>query len=44
MNHYYRQIVHFLERLGPQEWVMILAAIIVVGLLCLRGFGSRKQY
>ena len=33
-----------LDRMGPQEWLLVLAAMIVVGCVCLRGFGSRSQY
>ncbi len=44
MDHYYHIIMRFLDRMGPQEWVIVLAAMIVVGFFCLRGFGSRSQY
>ena len=30
--------------LGPHQWVMILGGLIVVGLICCRGFGSRSNY
>ena len=33
-----------LDHMGPQEWVVVLGAMIVVGCICLRGFGSRSQY
>ena len=44
MSHLYHELVRYLERLGPREWVMILAAMIIVGVVCLRGFGSRSNY
>ena len=44
MYHVYRQVVHCIDRMGPQEWVLVLAAMIVVGCVCLRGFGSRSKY
>jgi hypothetical protein len=30
--------------MGPEEWALALVALIVVGVFCLRGFGSRSQY
>jgi hypothetical protein len=44
MYHAYQQTLHYCERLGPQEWLGVLAALIVIGLVCMRGFGSRSQY
>jgi hypothetical protein len=44
MSHLYYQTTRYLERLGPHEWVIILAALIVVGVVCLRVFGSRSNY
>ncbi len=44
MSHLYHQAERYLESLGPHEWVMILGALIVVGLICCRGFGSRSNY
>ncbi len=44
LSHLYHQTERFLERLEPRHWVIILAGMIVVGLFCLRGFGSRSNY
>ena len=44
MDQFYHVIMRFLDRMGPQEWLIVLAAMIVVGLFCMRGFGSRSQY
>jgi hypothetical protein len=48
MDHVYRQLTHYatgvLDRMGPQEWLLVLAAMIVFGGVCLRGFGSRSQH
>jgi hypothetical protein len=44
MGHFYREIVRYLDRLSPQGWLMVLAVAIIVGLFCLRGFGSRSRY
>jgi hypothetical protein len=40
----WRQITHIVNRMGPREWLIVMAAMIAVGLFCLRGFGSRKNY
>ena len=44
MGKYLREIVRFLEQLDTQEWVLILLGLVVVGFLCMRGFGSRSDY
>ncbi len=43
MSHLYH-FERYLETLGPRHWVVILAAMILVGVICLRGFGSRSNY
>jgi hypothetical protein len=30
--------------IDAQDWVLVLVGVIVVGVFCLRGFGSRSQY
>jgi hypothetical protein len=30
--------------MGPTEWLVLFAVVIVIGVLCLRGFGSRAEY
>ena len=44
MNHYWHEVVRFVDRMGPQEWMFVLASMIVVAAICMRGFGSRSQY
>ena len=44
MHHIYQQVTHFIERMGLQEWFVVLALMIVVACLTLRGFGSRSKY
>ncbi|MEN6407271.1 MAG: hypothetical protein ABFC77_12465 [Thermoguttaceae bacterium] len=44
MTHLWHEVVHFVDRLGPQGWSVVLAAMIGVAFLCLRGFGSRSRY
>jgi hypothetical protein len=38
------ELMQYVNRMGPQEWVLVLGAAIVVGAFCLRGFGSRSNY
>jgi hypothetical protein len=44
MAHYFYTALRWLENLSPREWLVVLAVVIVTGLICLRGFGSRSQY
>ena len=44
MGNYCRQVLRFLEQLDTQEWVLVLMGLVVVGFLCMRGFGSRSDY
>jgi len=37
-------VIRYASRLDPQQWLLVLIGVIVVGFLCLRGFGSRSQY
>ena len=42
--HVYQQAMHYCDRIGPQGWLVVLAALIILGCACLRGFGSRSKY
>jgi len=44
MRHYFREISWWIDRLDMQEWMLILFSMIILGFLCLRGFGSRSKY
>jgi len=44
MSHYYWEFMRLIDGMGPREWFWTLAAVIVVGIFCLRGFGSRSHY
>ena len=44
MNGLWNDIMRTVNGLNSQEWGLILAAMIIVGFLCLRGFGSRSGY
>jgi hypothetical protein len=38
------RVVAAADRLDRQEWLIVLAVVVGVGFLCLRGFGSRTNY
>jgi len=44
MDHLWQQTMHHVNRMGPHQWELILAAMILVAFICMRGFGSRSQY
>jgi hypothetical protein len=46
MNLYrlYHQVLDYAGDLAPQQWIVILAVIILIGAFFLRGFGSRAKY
>jgi hypothetical protein len=44
MNQLFREITRLVDHMGMREWFWVMAAMIVVGLVCLRGFGSRSKF
>jgi hypothetical protein len=44
MGHFFYTLERYVSRIGTQEWAIILLSMIVVGFVCLRGFGSRSGY
>jgi hypothetical protein len=44
MEHLWRAIVRYVDHMGPQEWLLVLAAMMVVAFFSMRGFGSRSKY
>jgi hypothetical protein len=44
MSHLYWEMMSWVGRLGPREWLAVGAVAIGIGLLCMRGFGSRSNY
>jgi hypothetical protein len=38
------EVFRFAGRLDPQQWLLVLLVVIIIGLICMRGFGSRSQY
>ncbi len=44
MNQFSRDVVRFIEQMDTQDWLLALLAVVVVGLFCMRGYGSRSDY
>ncbi len=44
MGQWYREVLRFIDHMDMQEWVLALGALVIVGLVFLRGFGSRTNY
>ncbi len=41
---FYDQTMQFIQRLTMQQWLYVLRGAVVIGVLCLRGFGSRTSF
>lgn len=37
-------LLHHVNRLNRQEWIMLFVVALVLGAYCMRGFGSRANY
>ena len=44
MWHFLHLAGRYVDRMTPQGWLLVLAAVIVIGIVCMRGFGSRARY
>lgn len=44
MGKFFRDIVHHIERMGTQEYIIAVAIALVIGYFCLKGFSSRGEY
>ena len=42
--HYFDVVTRFATQLDRQQWVILSFVVLVVGMICLRGFGSRTNY
>jgi len=40
----WRSALSHISHFGPQEWLLTLIAVVIVGAVCMRGFGSRSSY
>jgi hypothetical protein len=39
-----RQAMRMVERMGTDEWIIVGVVAMVIGFICMRGFGSRSGY
>jgi hypothetical protein len=37
------EVLYFIDHMEPKDWVIVLAALIVFGLVCMKGIGSRAK-
>jgi hypothetical protein len=44
MGHLLRDVLRHVEQMNAQEWVVFAAVGIIIGVLCMRGFGSRSSF
>lgn len=44
MHNLWQDILRFADGMTTQHWILLGVAAIVLGLFCLRGFGSRSHY
>ena len=44
MWRYYAKLMSWVSTLNRTEWFILLVCVLIVGALCMRGFGSRKNY
>jgi hypothetical protein len=44
MSQFYTEAMRFLGRMDAQDWLLALLAVVVIGVFCMRGFGSRSNY
>lgn len=44
MVKYFDKFVRYFDGLSKWEWFALMACVVVIGLVCLKGFGSRKNY
>lgn len=44
MSRYLNTFMSYVNGWGLWEWVLIGMAVLVVGMFCMRGFGSRSNY
>lgn len=44
MWRYYNICFRYLDHLTMREWFVVLLAVVLWGLFCMRGFGSRAKY
>jgi hypothetical protein len=44
INQLERMLSSTISRLDTRDWLVFLAVVVAVGIFCMRGYGSRKNY
>jgi len=44
VGHYCDEALRWINGMDTQQWFYVLVCAIIVGLVCLKGFGSRSGY
>jgi hypothetical protein len=44
MGYYWHQLMLAIEHMHMQHWLWVLTVAALIGILCMRGFGSRTNY
>jgi hypothetical protein len=42
--HKIERLFHFSGEPNREQWIIISVVVLLVGLVCMKGFGSRSQY
>jgi hypothetical protein len=44
MSAFYRDLLSYIDHMGTGEWLFVATLGVAIGLLCMRGLGSRSCY
>ena len=44
MSDLYARFMQSVDRLSLQNWLLVFAVVVVIGVICMRGYGSRTNY
>ena len=44
LSRYWNEIINWVFRLDREGWFLVGCGVLIIGVLCLRGYGSRKHY
>jgi len=44
MWQFFEDFLRYVDRMSRGEWLLLVAAVLVVGVICMRGLGSRSSY
>ena len=44
INQFLRSFARVVDSMEREHWVLASVAVVVVGLICMRGYGSRTNY